>query len=157
MKLTGSLMVVLMLVLGISFVGNALADAGPDAVAVSMDAAPSEAPADAAEADPAEMFAGLVKAAKAGDWRLVAAFLLSLLVWAATKSGVRDKIRWFKGDRGGAVLVGSLALAGAVSTALMSDAPMDAKLFVNAVVVMLTAVGGFTWLKRLLFPKDKKA
>lgn len=114
--------------------------------------APVEAPADKAEEDPLSTLGELVSAVRAGNWRLAIALGLGLLMFAAGK--FRDKVKWFSGDRGGAVLVMALALAGAVSTALVSSASLDWKLFLGAAGVAWTAVGGYTWAKRLIWPKD---
>ena len=104
------------------------------------------------EAQPVDALMQLVTAAKEGNWRLVAALGLGLSMLVFNK--VRPRIKWLKGDRGGAVSVMAMSLAGAFSTALLTDAEMDLKLVVGAVGVAWTAAGGYTWMKRLLWPKD---
>lgn len=106
------------------------------------------------EGDPFEVLGKIVEAAGSGNWRLVAAFALVLVMMVVGK--FRDRLAIFRGDRGGALLVMVLALGGAVSTALMTDKPLDVSLFLGAVGTAFTAVGGFQWVKRLMKPVDKK-
>ena len=122
-------------------------DSGP----VLTEAAESS-PAPASEADPVGILFQIINDVRTGNWRLVAAGGLALLMLVLTK--LRDKVRWFKGDRGGAVLVMLLSLGGALSTALFSSAELDLKLFLGAAGIAWTAVGGYTWLKKLLWPGD---
>ncbi len=117
--------------------------------------APAKTPAESVESDPVGAAGTLVQAVKGGQWRLVASLVLAFLMMALAK--LRSKIKWFEGDRGGAVLVGVLALAGAFSTALAADAKIDFKLFLGALGVMWTAVGGYSWFKRILWPQDAKS
>lgn len=105
------------------------------------------------EADVGSALGELVTAAKAGNWRYVLALSLSLVLIVFAR--LRDKIKWFRGDRGGAIAVMVLSMGGALATALASDASVDFKLFLGAAGVAWTAVGGYTWVKRLLWPKDK--
>ena len=114
----------------------------------------AEAPdlAERAEADPLAVGLELVDAVRKGNWRLAIALGLALLMVLGAKA--RDKVKWFRGDRGGALLVMGLSLAGALATALASDAALDWKLFLGAAGVAWTAVGGYTWFKRLVWPKD---
>jgi hypothetical protein len=95
----------------------------------------------------------LVQAFRSGDWRLVAAFALIALMVGLRR--IREKLPWFQGDRGGAIMVMLLSLAGALSTSLATDAPVDVRMFLSAVAIAWTAVGGYTWLRRLIWPADK--
>lgn len=110
-------------------------------------------PAAEAESDPLGAIERLVQSIRGGHWRLAVALVLSLLMLGLSK--VRDRVSWFSGDRGGAILLGVLALTGAISTALATPAtPLDWKLFVGALGVMWTACGGYVWVKRIIWPKD---
>ena len=100
--------------------------------------------------DPIGVLGGLVDAVRSGQWRLVAALLLSLIMLGMTR--MRTKIKWFRGDRGGAVLVMLVSLCGALSTSLLTEAPIDFKMMLGAVGTTFTAVGGYTWIRRLLWP-----
>jgi hypothetical protein len=104
------------------------------------------------EHDPTGAVSDLVAAVRSGQWRQVAALALALLMLALGK--VRGKIKLFDGDRGGAILVGLLALSGAMISALVAQAPFDFKLLLGTLGVAFTAVGGYTWFKRLLWPAD---
>lgn len=135
-------------------------DAGPDIAAeVAPDPGPSaSAPAtQPAVAPDAATWPGgpdeLVEAFRSGDWRLVAAFALIALMIGLRR--VREFVPQLRGDRGGAILVMLLSLAGALSTSLATDAPVDAKMFLSAVAITWTAVGGYTWIKRLIWPKPE--
>lgn len=112
------------------------------------------AAADVAE-DPLSVIDSVVEAAKAGRWLLVAAGALTLAMFGLRK--VRDRVTWFKGDRGGAILVILLSLGAALSTAFGSGNAVDWKLIVGAVAVAWTASGGYTNIRRILWPKDQAA
>lgn len=134
--------------------------AEPEKPAAPETEAPGEAsaepkpatPPEQAETDPVGTVLQLVGHIKAGEWRLALALVLALLMFALAR--VRDKVKWFRGDRGGAVLVMVLALAGTVSTALASSATLDYKLLLGTLGLAWTAVGGYSWIKRLFWPKD---
>ena len=122
--------------------------------APEVEEAPAEpTPVEKAEEDPLGEAAEVVNAIKSGNWRMAAAGLLAFLMLGLGK--VRHKVKWFDGDRGGAVLVGILGFGGALSTALASGVALDLQLFIGAFGVVFTAVGGYTWLKRLIWPQDK--
>lgn len=122
------------------------------APAYAQEVPAAESPADTVEADPAGALVSFVESVRAGNWRGVAALVLGALMLVLGK--VRDKISWFRGDRGGAILVMVLALAGTLSTALASSADLDSRLFAGAAGLAWTAVGGYTWFKRLVWPQD---
>jgi len=127
------------------------APAAPPA-AVEPAVAPEVTPAEKAEEDPMGTAVQLVQDIKSGNWRMVAAAVLAFLMLGLAK--VRDKVKFFSGDRGGAILVGILGLAGAISSALATDTALDWKLFVGAMGVTWTAVGGYSWIKKLWKPAD---
>jgi len=128
-----------------------LQDAGvPDAS--QADASPQETIVERAESAPGSMAMDLADAVKKGQWRMVIAMVLSFALVLLGK--FRDKVKWFKGDRGGAVLALMLSLGGAAALALASDATLDLRLALGALGVTWTAVGGYTWVKRLIWPKD---
>ena len=112
-------------------------------------------PAAKADANPLGTIGELLHAVKTGDYRMAAALALALLMAGLGK--VRGRIKWFAGDRGGAVLAAVLGFAGALSTALAAGAAIDLRLFTTAAQVTLIAVGGYTWLMRVWRPADKKA
>lgn len=118
---------------------------------------PADAPAsnfvDELREDPAKAIGEIVQNVKDGKWRPIAAAVLALLMLGIGR--FRDKLKIFKGDRGGAVLVMVLSLGGALATTLASDAKFDLNLILAMVVTAWTAVGGYTWLKRVIWPKDK--
>lgn len=143
-----------------------LVDAGPPSavvepvalvtsdIATTPESAPVTAPA---PVPPPTKGAGslvgdVYNAVKGGQWRLAAAGVLALLMLALAK--VREK-SWspFKGDRGGAVLVLLLALAGAFGTALASSAPIGLDLIVGALGTAVAAAGGYAIVRRLIWPK----
>ena len=97
----------------------------------------------------------LVSAIRSGNWRIVAAIALSLIMLAGAKA--RDKIAFFKGDRGGIVAIFTLSAVGALATSLFADGAIDATMFLRAAEVGLLAIGGFVGFKKLVWPSDKKA
>jgi len=103
--------------------------------------------------DPWDSVGGLLEAIKAGNWKMVAGLVLSGLMYVLNK--YRDSLKLFSGDRGGAVLVMLLALGGGLATSLVAGVPVDLKMLLGAVGVAWTAVGGYTWLKRLIWPESK--
>jgi hypothetical protein len=131
------------------------ADAGPAPAASSgttdvVEAQPA-APPDI-ESDPFGSIEKFVDAVKTGNWKMVGALALALIMLILAK--VRDKVAFFRGDRGGAILAMLLGLAGGLSAALAANAPIDWKLLLGIVSMTWTAVGGYSWIKRLVWPKD---
>jgi hypothetical protein len=103
----------------------------------------------AASGDPLiELLPSLVS----GDGRTIAAGMLSLLVFALASA--RDRVAWLRGDRGGVVFVFALALIGALIAALRSDVRVTLALFVSAFEIALIAIGGYTGIRRFIWPKD---
>ena len=151
-----TLAVAVVLVMGC--MAAAMADpAASDAAAIPAPNVPLPAdptPAEAAEADPVGTITGLVRDIRAGNWRLAAVAVLVLLMLALSK--FRGLVSWFKGDRGGAILVGLLGLLGTLSAALATSEPLGLDLFVGALATTWTAVGGYTWVKRLWKPSDQE-
>lgn len=106
---------------------------------------------DQVTSDPVSFARRIYEAILGGQWRLVVAGVLALLMVGLT----RIRLRVFgQTDRGRAVAVMVLALLGALVSALVGVVPMSVQLFVGAATVALTAVGGRQWLSRLLWPKD---
>ena len=157
--LTGvTIIVVVMLACHCALLSTAFgapADAGPSATeAEAMPATPPVvlSPAETVENDPVGATFMILRSIKAGDWRYVAAMALGLLMFGLNRA--RGKIKFFDGDRGGAILVATLAIAGGLSASLAAGAAIDVSLFIGAFGVMLTSVGGYTWFRRLLWPKE---
>lgn len=103
--------------------------------------------------DPGGFFQSMVSAAKAGQWRLLAACFLVGLVWAARKWGSRF-VPWLKTDRGGAVLVLCASLLLSVSTWLSGGGDLDLGLLFDALAMACTAAGAYSMSRRLTKPKD---
>ncbi|NTX16164.1 hypothetical protein HUA76_35880 [Myxococcus sp. CA056] len=98
-----------------------------------------------------DVFAQLLfNAVTSQNYALVASLVVVLLVYLLRKFGGAF-VPFFNTDRGGAVLVLGVSLAGAVANALAAGAPFSLALVLTAVKVALTAAGGFTLVKRLLF------
>ncbi|QSQ17171.1 hypothetical protein [Myxococcus landrumensis] len=98
-----------------------------------------------------EEFARLVlDAVTSRNYALLAALVVVLLVYLLRKFGGAF-VPFLRTDRGGALLVLGVSLAGAVANALAAGAPFSLALVLTAAKVALTAAGGFTLVKRLLF------
>jgi hypothetical protein len=132
-------------------VPEALAQDGGEVVEAAAEVVATPAPP--VDSDPIAIGKDILQAAKGGQWRLLVAGILSLLMTLSWKLKIRT---WsiFKGDRGGAILLMILALAGSFSTALATEAPVSLELVLGAVSVAFTSVGAWQWGKRLLWPKD---
>ncbi len=139
---------------------TAPAAAGPPTAAPADPATPVAAPAPVAPAasspatPPPPSVDRAVTALRTGNWRLLAAIVLAFTM--AGLGRLRAKVAWLRGDRGGALLVGALALLGSVAVSLEAGAPIDLKLLLSALAITWTAVGGYTWVKRLIWPADAK-
>ena len=128
-------------------------DAGAE-VAATTDTppdTPAPTPPDIEE-DPIGSIKLFIESIKTGNWRMVGSLALVLIMLILSK--VRDKIKFFSGDRGGAVLVMLLGLLGGFSAALAADATFDWKLVLGIVGTVWTGVGGWTWFKRLVYPQE---
>jgi hypothetical protein len=128
-------------------------DAGAE-VAATTDTTPdtpAPTPPDIEE-DPIGSIQLFIESIKTGNWRMVGSLALVLIMLILSK--VRDKIKFFSGDRGGAVLVMLLGLLGGFSAALAADATFDWKLVLGIVGTVWTGVGGWTWFKRLVDPQE---
>lgn len=147
------IVVVLVLLFGGLSMAVAAVDAGPSAVKGPADQVDDKAtPGERVKDDPGGVVVELIDAIKGGKWRMVAALVLALLMLGLGK--IRGKIKWFSGSRGGRVLVMMLAMLGAVSAALATDAKIDWRLFVGAAGVAWMAAGGWDWFKGLIWPND---
>jgi len=123
-----------------------------EVTAPAADPAAPTAASDSSTKSAGGLLSDLVRNARGGQWRLVIASALGLLMLGLAR--VREHPRSpFKGDRGGAALVLLLALAGSFGTALASNAPLGVDLVVGALGVAFTAAGGFVIVKRLIWPK----
>lgn len=78
---------------------------------------------------------------------LTGAFV-SVLMLGITK--VRGEIT----DRAGALGVAGLALFGGVTSSVIGGTPLDPKLVEATVIVLLSAIGGYSFVKKILFPSD---
>lgn len=103
--------------------------------------------------DPAAFVAILLEAVAAKNWVLVGALAVMALTWALRRWA---PIPWFQTDRGGAVLVLATALAGTFATALLGGAPLSLGLVLTALVVGLSAAGGYGVIRKIAWPKDAK-
>lgn len=139
--------------------GPPMGDAGPagmiDAGAKMSPATTTPAVVVAPDANPLGFLESLFNAAKAGNWRLLSALALVGLVYVIRKFG-QKALPWLGTDRGGAVSALVVGVAGSLSLALMSSAPINAAMIVNGLGLGVMAAGGFVVVKRILFPSDLK-
>jgi len=92
----------------------------------------------------------LLDAVTSRNYALLAALVVVVLVYLLRRFGGRF-IPFFNTERGGAMLVLCVSLAGAVANALAAGAPFSVALLLTALQVGLMAAGGFTIIKRILF------
>ena len=95
----------------------------------------------------------IVKSAKGGNWSMLAAAVLSLMMTLAWKLKLR-RLKFFKGDRGGIVLLMGMSMAGSFSTALYAGQALSLEMAWGATKVAIMAAGGWQLLKRAIWPKD---
>lgn len=127
-------------------------DAGPVAPLPPAEApAPSVAFPDLG-ADPVGFATSLYEAVRSGRWALVAGALL-IGVTFAVRRWVLGGWAWAQTDRGGVVLAGLLALAGALANATLAGTWPDGKALLAALQVALVAMGGYAGLRKLAWPK----
>lgn len=101
--------------------------------------------------DPVGFGQTMWEAIRSGQWRLLAAGILAALM----ALGIRFNVRLFGiTDRGKATAVMVLALLGTTSAGLAGILPLSLELFIGAVTLAFTAVGGRQWLSRFLWPQD---
>ncbi len=110
-------------------------------------------PADRIEHDPVGTVQDVIKAARAGQWRYVAAVILGGLMVLGIRFG--GKV-FGSTQRGKAGMVAVLALLGAFSSSLATSMPLDGALLLGALGVAWLAVGMREWLSAMLWPKDGK-
>lgn len=100
--------------------------------------------------DNLEAFAKLaLEAATSKNWALLLSLALVAVVWGLRKVG---KPTFIKTDAGGAVSVLLMSGLGAVVTALVAGQPFTWPLVLSALQVGFTAAGGYSVLKKLLWP-----
>ena len=96
-----------------------------------------------------------LKAAKSGNWALLAAVVVMLLVVLARKLGAK-KFPWLAGDAAGVALAFVMSAAGVLATALAADSPMSWALMLGALKIAWSAMGGYVAAKKLLLPLLRK-
>jgi hypothetical protein len=114
--------------------------------------APGELSAKTLEEAPIEAAGELVSAVRTGNWRKTVAFALSLLMLGVGR--FRGKFKFLKGDRAGVVILFTMSAAGALSTSLLGNAPIDYRMFMAALEIGLYAMGGFLGVKKFFWPDD---
>jgi surface polysaccharide O-acyltransferase-like enzyme len=161
------LMALMSVFLAIPILQVAANDAGTETVEVTPSSIPSAPAAPSASDRPAAALAtgattspedaitSVVTNVRGGNWKLAVAAILSLLMTVLAKA--RNLVPFFKGDRGGSILVMVLALMGSFATALGTGSKVDLNLALAAIGVAFTAVGGWTWVNQMVRPADKKA
>jgi hypothetical protein len=128
-------------------------DAEPAAVVV-VETADDTGFAEQVSSDPIAGAGRMVNAMRDGNWRLVAAFVLALIMACLTR--MRDRWRLFRGDRGGAALVMTIAMLGVFAATLASGVPITMEAIVAGAATAWTACGGYNWFKRILWPNDQR-
>lgn len=114
-------------------------------------ALPQDMPSPIADSE-GDLIGTIITSIQSGNYRLLVAAVLSLLMLLAKRFKVRE-LSIFAGDRGGAILVMLMALAGAFATILATPVQLSLNTILSAVSIAFTAVGGFTWIKRVISPQ----
>lgn len=96
-----------------------------------------------------------LKAAYSGNWALLAATVVIILVVLARNFGARF-VPWFGTDGGGVALAFLMSAAGVLATAFAGGSAFSWALMLGALKVAWTAMGGYVALKKLLIPLMRK-
>jgi len=106
--------------------------------------------------DPNAFFGAIVTAVQGGQWRVVAVLAVVALVWAAKRWG---STYWpFLGtSRGGALLALAAGLVSTLGPALVAGTPFSLKLLLDALLLGVTAAGGWVVVRRLAFGENVPA
>lgn len=128
------------------------------AVAATPGPVPDEVPAEkaaAAQADPAGAAGEVLKDLVHRDWRQAASGAVFLMMGLLAR--LRPRLPWFKGDRGGALLLLLVSLLGGLGTALAAQASVLSGWFLlGSLWTAVGAAGLHAITTRLLWPKDGK-
>jgi hypothetical protein len=103
--------------------------------------------------DPGGFLSQIATAIGSRNWVLVAALAVLGVVWALRTWGARW-VPWFGTDRGGAVLVLSMGILGAVSAELAAGKPPTLAVVVGGLSLGFTAAGGWSVVRRLAGKSD---
>lgn len=131
-------------------------DAGAelDAGAIAAVEEAKAAPADP-EKDPEGWAKATYDAIKAGRWLAVAGFVLMGVVLIFRRL-VLQRWKWLQTDRGGVIATLAISFLGALAHSFAAGAGFSWSLLLGALGVAWAASGGWSQLKRLISPPDKK-
>lgn len=96
----------------------------------------------------------VMDAIHSGNWRLAAAGVLVVVIWAVRAFGSKYFPK-LATDRGGAALAVLGGLAGALSNAILGGVPITLNIMLDGLGMGVTAAGGWNVTRRLLWPPDK--
>lgn len=114
---------------------------------------PASTPLDKVDNDPLGAVKDIVESAQKGNWKMVLALLLAFVMLGLNK--LRGRVRFFSGDRGGAILLLLVSLIGGVSTTLALDGDFQWSLLLSALGTALMAAGVYNLTKRIIWPEDQ--
>jgi hypothetical protein len=120
--------------------------------AAEAELAPGELSEKTIDGAPIEAAGELVSAIRTNNWRKTVALALSLLMLGLGR--YRKNFKFLKGDRAGVVILFVISTAGALSTSLLGNAPIDYRMFIAALEIGLYAMGGFLGVKKFFWPSD---
>jgi hypothetical protein len=150
MKTTALL--ILMCCLGMMLAGVASVAADePDESAVSEPTSPETAERVVTD-DPLSFGQQLYEAVKSKDYWYAAGLVLALLTLGFRRLVVK-RVDWFDTSRGGLAAVGITTLLATLAVALIARTAPSVDLFTGAALAAVAAMGGYTGLRRLLWPK----
>lgn len=94
-------------------------------------------------------------AVRGGQWMVVAAMAVVGLVWLLRNwPGLVSKVPFLSTDRGGVLVTLATSLLLPLATAVLAGKVIGWSDVEAAGMLALTAIGGYTGLKRLLWPKE---
>lgn len=153
-----TVLLVLIMLTGAALIFDAVHSAFAQEVDAGVETAKKPGPvADEVPGEKSEMelLKDIVNAGRAKDWRQMSSLILFLVMAVLTR--YRDKMSFFKGDRGGALFLLLLSVIGGIITALIAEASILSVWFVlGCVWTAVGAAGVHTLTTKILWPKDGK-
>ena len=98
----------------------------------------------------------MIDSLKGGNYRMLAAMLIVGFIFICRAALSKVGWKWVGTDRGGTVVALGTGLLSYIAAGLANGAKIDAWLFIDGIMAGVTAIGGYTAIKKL-FGADSSA